>query len=78
VKRHVSRIAVAAAAVAVSAPLFAGAAQAGEPKNQDGPPGPPGSATATCRWLPPTPEGVIIRCTSSPGAGGAGGAATQY
>lgn len=78
VKRDVTGILVAVAAAAVSVPLFAGAAQAGDPKDHDGPSGRSGSSTATCRWLPPVDEGVIIQCTTSGGAGGAGGASVEY
>ncbi|MHA6621331.1 hypothetical protein [Pseudonocardia sp. DLS-67] len=77
-KRYVSGFATMVAAAAVSVPLFAGAAQAGDPKNHDGPDGRSGSATATCRWLPPVDDGFIIQCTTSGGTGGAGGASVEY
>ncbi|WP_143517384.1 hypothetical protein [Pseudonocardia sp. MH-G8] len=76
--RIVCRIAAATAAAAVSAALCAGAAQAGDPKDQDGPPGESGTATATCRWLPPMEDDAIIQCTASRGASGAGGSAVDY
>ncbi|GAA0938495.1 hypothetical protein GCM10009559_32260 [Pseudonocardia zijingensis] len=73
-RRSMIGIVTAAAAVA----LFGGAAQAGDPKNQDGPPGRPGTGTATCRWLPPTEDHFILQCTATGGQGGAGGASTDY
>lgn len=76
-KRPVSGIAAAVAAAAVAVALFGGAAQAGDPKNQDGPSGRSGSATSTCRWLPPVQEDFVIQCTASDGADGAGGAAVD-
>jgi hypothetical protein len=78
VKRHVSGIITVAAAAAVSVALFGGAAQAGKPKDHDGAPGKSGTGTATCRWLPPPQEGLIIQCTSTGGAAGAAGASADY
>jgi hypothetical protein len=80
--QHMSRIAAAAAAAAVSVMLFGGVAQADDPKNgdqknQDGPDGRSGSATADCREVPP-PEDGVIRCTAWLGAPGAGGQAVGY
>jgi hypothetical protein len=75
--RDVSRIAAAVAVAAVPVALFGGAAQAGGPKNQDGPDGKPGTAIAICRGTPPQDDDVL-RCTASGGAPGAGGQAVDY
>jgi hypothetical protein len=77
VKRHVSGIAAAVAAVAVSVTMFGGAAQADDPEYRDGAPGRPGTGTATCRYLPP-PQDDFVQCTSSGGQGGAGGSSVDY
>jgi hypothetical protein len=77
VKRLVSGITAAAAAAAVSVTLFGGAAHAGDPEYRDGAPGRPGTATATCRQVPPPQDG-FVQCTSSGGQGGAGGSAVDY
>ncbi|MHA6630518.1 hypothetical protein ACU61A_34200 [Pseudonocardia sichuanensis] len=76
--RIVCRIAVAAAAATASAALCAGAAQAGDPKDQDGAPGESGTATATCRWMPPVQDAFIVQCTATRGAAGAGGSDVDY
>ncbi|MGH3589146.1 MAG: hypothetical protein ACRDQ0_22790 [Pseudonocardia sp.] len=70
-----SRVAAAAGAAVASVVLFGGAAQAGEPKNQDGPDGPPGTAITVCRDAPP-PEDNVLQCRAWGGAPGAGGQAT--
>jgi hypothetical protein len=70
--QNMSRIAAVTAAAAVSVALFGGVAQAGDPKNQDGPDGRSGRATTNCREVPP-PQDRVLRCTAWPGAPGAGG-----
>lgn len=72
--RDVPRLAALAAAAAM---LIGGAAQAGEPSNQDGPPGKPGSATNHCRTMPPQDDAGLTQCTAHPGMPGAPGPATE-
>jgi hypothetical protein len=75
--QNMSRIAAVAAVSVVSVVLFGGAAQAGDPKNQDGPDGRPGTAIAICRGAPPPGDGVH-QCTARGGEPGAGGQAVEY
>jgi hypothetical protein len=75
--RTAPRLAALAVAAAASALLIGGTAQAGEPLNQDGPPGEPGSATNHCRTVPPRDDDGSTHCTARPGMPGAPGPATQ-
>ena len=77
-RRYVSGFATVAAAAAVSVALFGGAAQAGDPKDHDGASGSSGTATATCEWMLPLQEGIVIQCTASGGAAGADGWTVEY
>jgi hypothetical protein len=75
--RKAPRLAALAVAAAASAILIGGAAQAGEPLNQNGPPGKPGSATNHCRTVPLQDDDGSTRCTARPGMPGAPGPAAQ-
>jgi len=72
--RGLPRLAALAAAAAASAALIGGAAQAGEPSNQSGPPGEGGSATSYCWSEPPQNDASQVQCTATPGKHGAPGA----
>jgi hypothetical protein len=75
--RDAPRRAALAVLAAASVLLVGGAAQAGEPSNQDGPPGEPGSATNHCRTVPQQEDDGLTGCTARPGMPGAPGPATE-
>lgn len=75
--RGVPRLAALAVAAAAAGMLIGGAAQAGEPSHQDGPPGEPGSATNHCRTVPQQDDDGSTQCIARPGIPGAPGPATK-
>jgi hypothetical protein len=75
--RGLQRFAALAVAAVASAVLVGASAQAGEPSNQGGRPGKPGSATS-CRIVPQQDNASQVQCTATPGRPGAPGKAVDY